>query len=99
MPSSAASYLANKTMGVTVLTVPVIYAGVSVPGHFRDDTDVTEDGAGTVLTDLRSVLIRTGALPTLTRGASVTVSGVPYVVRDTYRHGDGTLTRVVLVAS
>jgi hypothetical protein len=96
MPSSAAAYLAGKVIGVDVLTVPVVYGAVQARGHFRQDTAVADDGTGTVLTEDRSVLVRTGALGTVTRGSAITVDGLAYQVRDALRDGDGTLTRIIL---
>lgn len=98
MPSSASDYLAGKVIGVSVLTVPVVYGAVTVRGHFRRDTSGTDDGmGGAVLSEDRSVLVRTGALGTVTRNSTITVDGVSYTVRDSLRDGDGTLTRIMLV--
>lgn len=98
MPSTGADYLASKVMAANVLTVPVVYGAFSARGHFRQDTDPVEDGmGGQTLSENRSVLVRTNALGTITRGSSITVDGLSYTVRDSFREGDGTLTRVLLV--
>ncbi len=96
MPSSAAAYLADKAASVPVLTVSVVYGSLSARGHFRQESAVAEDGSGEVLNENRSVLVRSDALGTITRGSNITVDSLVYTVRDSYREGDGTLTRVIL---
>lgn len=78
-------------------TVEVTLSGVTVHGISDREAGETLDGDGVgVVAEQEVVHVETGALPGLTSGASITVGGHPYIVRQALPYGDGAMTRIVL---
>ena len=83
------------------LGVPVTVGGNTVTG-LLDQMDVPmDDGTGTgnlILVKETSVLLATSDLPSgLIKGATCTVDGLTYKVRELRSEDDGAMTRAILV--
>lgn len=78
-------------------TVAVTLGDTTVSGiRDREAVEVLADEMPGAVSEEEVVHVQTGALPGLTSGVAITVSGVPYVVQKALPYGDGAMTRIVL---
>lgn len=78
-------------------TVEVIFGGTPVPGLWDHDAVELLEGAGPgIVANEKAVHVQASALSGLASGASITVDGTTYTIREALPYDDGGLVRIML---